>query len=91
MTVDFSGKLVVAISSRALFDLDESHAIYENEGIEAYRNFQRKHEEKVLEPGAAFNLVQKFLALNKGLPPRKRFSRGIAPFTEYGRYWAACV
>jgi flagellar biosynthesis GTPase FlhF len=28
--------LVVAISSRALFNLDESHAVFENEGIEAY-------------------------------------------------------
>jgi 5'-nucleotidase len=28
-------KLVVAVSSRALFDLDESHAIFENDGVDA--------------------------------------------------------
>jgi 5'-nucleotidase len=33
-------KLVLAISSRALFDLSESHRVYEGEGVEAYR---RKH------------------------------------------------
>ena len=36
MAVEFTGKLVVAISSRALFDLEESNAVYEAEGVEAY-------------------------------------------------------
>ena len=36
-------KLVLAISSRALFDLDESHRVYEAEGIEAYRQYQIEH------------------------------------------------
>jgi len=30
-------RLIVAISSRALFDLSESHALFEREGVEAYR------------------------------------------------------
>ena len=38
-------KLVVAISSRALFNLDESHAIFENDGVEAYCRYQVEHEE----------------------------------------------
>ena len=33
-------KLVVAVSSRALFDLDESHAIFQNQGTEAYCRYQ---------------------------------------------------
>lgn len=57
-------KLVVAISSRALFDLEESHRVFEEEGREAYCNYQIEHEEDVLEPGMAFGLVQKLLALN---------------------------
>lgn len=61
-------KLVLAISSRALFDLSESHCIYENEGVEAYRRYQIDHEDEVLAPGEAFPLVQKLLALNAGLP-----------------------
>lgn len=37
MPVRLGDKLVIAISSRALFDLDESHQVYEQEGLEAYR------------------------------------------------------
>jgi hypothetical protein len=37
-----SGPLVVAITSRALFDLEDSHALYEREGIEAFRRHQRQ-------------------------------------------------
>ncbi|MNZ45338.1 5'-nucleotidase [compost metagenome] len=57
-------KLVVAISSRALFDLRESHQVYENEGVEAYRQYQIAHEDEVLRPGDAFVLVEKLLGLN---------------------------
>lgn len=56
--------LVVAISSRALFDLDESHRIYEQEGTQAYCKYQIDNEDVPLEPGGAFNLVRKLLALN---------------------------
>lgn len=58
-------KLVVAISSRALFNLDESHAVFENEGVEAYCRYQVEREEIPLEPGVAFSLVKKLLALNE--------------------------
>tara|TARA_R110000868_G_scaffold8205_7_gene42766 strand:+ start:82295 stop:83221 length:927 start_codon:yes stop_codon:yes gene_type:complete len=64
MPINFDGKLVVAISSRALFDLEESHHIYENEGVEAYAQYQTTHENEILEPGVAFGLVKKFLTLN---------------------------
>lgn len=57
-------KLVVAISSRALFDLDNSHEIYEKHGIEAYSRHQIDHEDESLQPGAAYHLVRKLLALN---------------------------
>jgi 5'-nucleotidase len=58
--------LVVAISSRALFDLEESHAIYESQGIQAYQAYQIAHENDPLIPGSAFHLVNKLLALNNG-------------------------
>ncbi len=57
--------LVVATSSRALFDLDESHRVFEEEGVDAYHAYQIAHEEEVLEPGVAFPLVRKLLNLNK--------------------------
>lgn len=57
-------KLVIAISSRALFDLDESHRVFENSGKEAYCRYQIEHEEEILAPGVAFPLVSKLLAIN---------------------------
>lgn len=38
--MEFKDKLVVAVSSRALFNLDESHHIFEAEGKEAYCAYQ---------------------------------------------------
>lgn len=70
MPVTFDGKLVVAISSRALFDLEESHRVFDEEGIEAYCRYQIEHEEDTLEPGVAFDMVRKLLALNR--PDRER-------------------
>jgi len=61
-------KLVVAISSRALFDLNESHELFEREGLEAYRKYQIAHENDVLQPGVAFPVVKKLLALNRPAP-----------------------
>lgn len=59
-------RLVVAISSRALFDLEESHRVYDREGVEAYSRYQIAQEEQVLARGPAFPVVQKLLALNTG-------------------------
>ena len=59
-------QLVVAISSRALFDLSDSHAVYQRDGVEAYQRFQVEHEDEILPRGVAFHLVQKLLALNQG-------------------------
>jgi 5'-nucleotidase len=63
-----SHRLVVAISSRALFDLDESHQIYEQQGTQAYCDYQIENEDVPLAPGTAFTLVSKLLALNTDKP-----------------------
>ena len=57
--------LVIGISSRALFDLRESHELFESRGIEAYSEYQVANEEARLQPGVAFPLVKKLLALNE--------------------------
>lgn len=57
-------KLTVAISSRALFDLEESHQVFETEGVDAYCQYQIQRESEHLPPGVAFALVQKLLRLN---------------------------
>lgn len=59
-------RLVVATSSRALFDMGESHAIFEREGLAAYAAYQVARENEPLPPGVAFPLVRKLLALNDG-------------------------
>ena len=66
-----SDTLVVAISSRALFDLDDAHQLYLSEGLDAYMRYQMAHENEILRPGIAFPLVQKLLNLNK-LNPASR-------------------
>ena len=60
-----SGKLTIAISSRALFDLQESHELFELGGLEAYSDYQVRNEDVILEPGVAFPLARKLLALNE--------------------------
>lgn len=65
MPSDISNRLVVAISSRALFNLDESNQVYETQGLETYADYQIAHENDVLQPGYAFPLVKKFLNLNR--------------------------
>jgi 5'-nucleotidase len=68
MSTHSADKLIIAISSRALFDLDASHQIFENQGVESYSQYQIDNEDSPLKPGAAFKLVKKLLALNNQDP-----------------------
>lgn len=56
--------LVIGVSSRALFDLEKEEAIFQKEGIDAYRAFQAENETTLLKPGTAYPLVKKLLQLN---------------------------
>jgi 5'-nucleotidase len=67
MPSTLNDKLVIAISSRALFNLDDSHQVYEQEGLQAYSNYQIAREDEPLPPGEAFPLVKKLLRLNASL------------------------
>jgi len=60
--------LVVAITARALFDIEDGHALFQREGLSAYADYQREREDEPLQPGIAFPLVRKLLALNDLLP-----------------------
>jgi 5'-nucleotidase len=64
MPVDFSDILVIGVSSRALFNLEEENAIFDKEGIEGYRKHQLENENEPLLPGSAFYLVKSLLQLN---------------------------
>ena len=65
-------KLIIGISSRALFNLDESHDIYEKEGLDSYRDYQIANEDKTLDPGEAFSLVKKILSINSFYKDKER-------------------
>lgn len=57
-------KLVIAISSSALFDLSESHTVFLEQGPKAYKEFQEKNLDAVLEKGVAFPFIKRFLNIN---------------------------
>ncbi len=61
-------KLVVAVSSRALFDLEKENDIFEKDGIKAYRDYQIKNVDKPLKPGVAFAFIRRLLSLNDYFP-----------------------
>jgi len=70
--MDKQSKLIIGISSRALFNLDQSHKIYEKEGLESYRDYQIANEDVTLEPGEAFSLVKKILSINSLYKDKQR-------------------
>ncbi|MFM2209257.1 MAG: hypothetical protein RIQ96_900 [Pseudomonadota bacterium] len=64
MAVTLQGKLVVAISSRALFDFEEENQVFEQANDRAYMELQLERLETPAKPGVAFSLVKKLLAFN---------------------------
>lgn len=66
MAMNLDNKLVVGISSRALFDLEAEHRIYEEQGLQAYLAYQVAHEKDILRPGTAFPLIRALQKLNDG-------------------------
>ncbi|MGN0998686.1 MAG: 5'-nucleotidase [Faecousia sp.] len=66
MAMSLENKLVVGISSRALFDLEYENRIYEEQGLEAYLEYQVAHEKEILKPGTAFPLIKALHKLNDG-------------------------
>ncbi|MEM5330602.1 5'-nucleotidase [Paraburkholderia sp. JHI2823] len=66
MSVSLSDKLVVAISSRALFDFEEENHVFEAGDLRAYEALQRERLNLPAQPGVAFALIRKLLALNNG-------------------------
>ena len=66
MAYSVEGKLVVAISSRALFDFEEENRVFEAEGERAYLELQYARLEVPARQGVAFALVKKLLAFNAG-------------------------
>lgn len=70
-------KLVVAISSSAVFDMKDAGAIYDERGEEVYRNFQKENVHTPFEKGVAFPFIRRLLHFNHLYP--KRFPAFISP------------
>ena len=68
MPVTLAGQLVVAISSRALFDFEEENRVFEASDDRAYMRLQLARLEAAAKAGVAFSLVNKLLAFNQGAP-----------------------
>ena len=64
MPYSVEGKLVVAISSRALFDFEEENRIFDAQGERAYIDLQFSRLNVPAKEGVAFRLVKKLLAFN---------------------------
>jgi len=70
MSASLDGQLVVAISSRALFDFEEENQVFETTNDRAYMQLQLDRLEQPAPPGVAFSLVKKLLAFNQPDTPR---------------------
>jgi len=65
MAYQLDDKMVIGVSSRALFDLTLENEIFEQQGLEAYCRYQVEHEQDILKPGPGFGLIKALLELNK--------------------------
>ena len=65
MAYDLEHRLVIGVSSRALFDLSVENELFETQGVEAYCRYQVEHEKDYLMPGNGFRLIEALLNINK--------------------------
>ena len=72
MAYDLNKKLVIAISSRALFNLEEENKIFEEKGLDEYYKYQIENEDLLLKKGTAFRLVKNLLKINEDFPNDKQ-------------------
>ncbi|MBR4045934.1 MAG: 5'-nucleotidase [Alistipes sp.] len=68
MAFPIENKLVVAVSSSALFDLTESDRVYNECGLEEYRKYQEENIDNPLDKGVAFPFVKRLLSFNNMFP-----------------------
>jgi 5'-nucleotidase len=71
MSFPIENKLVIAVSSSALFDLAESDKVFREQGSIAYRDYQEAHLNTHLKKGVAFPFVRRFLAINERFKQEK--------------------
>ena len=68
MAYPIEKKLVIAVASSALFDLTESDSIFKAQGVQPYKEYQKKYIDKPFEKGVAFPFISRLLRLNESFP-----------------------
>tara|TARA_B100001063_G_scaffold111775_1_gene104322 strand:+ start:2288 stop:3202 length:915 start_codon:yes stop_codon:yes gene_type:complete len=69
---DLNKKLVIAISSRALFNLEDENKIFEEKGLDDYYKYQIENEDIQIAQGTGFRLVNNLLKINEDFPEDKQ-------------------
>jgi 5'-nucleotidase len=79
MATTLHGKLVVAISSRALFDFEQENEVFEQGDDRAYMHLQLSRLEQPAKPGVAFSMIKKLLAFNTNSAAGATHADGAPP------------
>ena len=71
MAYPIEDKLVVGISTNALFDLTKEDEIFKTKGVESYKKYQIDNRDKIIEKGIAYSFTRRLLNINKKFPNEK--------------------
>ncbi|KAM9147374.1 cytosolic 5'-nucleotidase 1A-like isoform 2-T5 [Pangshura tecta] len=69
--------LVIAVTTRAIFNLEEEHQLFLTKGKEEYVKYQQVNENKPLEQGTAFAFIQAVQFVNEKLLERNPEEKGL--------------
>lgn len=58
-------KLVVGVSTNALFNMEKEDNIFVTEGVEKYKQYQESNKNNILEPGLAYPFIRRYLNINE--------------------------
>lgn len=68
MPFEIEKKLVVAVSSSAVFNMTEADNIFRSQGETAYREYQKSRLDDPFEKGVAYPFIRRLLKLNQAYP-----------------------
>lgn len=71
MAYPIEKKFVVCVTSSALFDMQESDRVFQEEGVDAYKKYQEANIDNTLEKGVAYPFIKRLLSLNESFPEEK--------------------
>jgi 5'-nucleotidase len=72
MAYKLNDKLVVAVSSRALFDLEEENKIFKEKGLDEYYKYNLENENEPLNKGTGYRLISNLLKINEHFDENQR-------------------